>query len=233
MKSVNPAEMNRFSQQASQWFTNGKYSILKRMNPIRTSYIRKFIPNYSLRNPFHNLNILDMGCGGGYLSQSLHNLGANVTAVDANIDNITQAKLNNSKEINFICSTAEELVEDGAKFDHVCALEIIEHVNDPRQFICDLSRLTRQGGLVFLSTINRTYLSYLLTILLAENVLEWVPRNTHTWSKYVTTSEMQLLLNDAGLKYVDKMGMKLNPITKEWSVSGDCSVNYIMVARKH
>ena len=186
----------------------------------------------NISKPFSGLNILDMGCGGGFLSASLLNLGAKVTGIDANSDNINQARLNNSKLIDFQHSTAEQLSMKNLQFDHVCALEIIEHVQNPKEFIQSLSQLVKSGGFVFVSTINRTWASFVFTILMAENLLNWVPKETHTFEQYKKPVEMQLMMQESGLKFVNIMGMGLNPITKKWSLTRNTNMNYIMVAQK-
>ncbi|KAI8899460.1 S-adenosyl-L-methionine-dependent methyltransferase [Globomyces pollinis-pini] len=241
-KSVDEEEMKRFSITAKEWWNpNGPYAVLHRMNPVRINYIRKqlelpFISTNTPALPFKDRRILDIGCGGGFLSQSLARLGAKVTAVDANLENIQIAKsYNRSKDINFIHTTAESLLENGELFDAVCALEVIEHVTDPKEFVSVCKQLVKPDGYIFFSTINRTPLAYLGTILLAEQVLNWVPKGTHTFDKYVTPNELKGFCN--GFDIVDVSGMGYNPVTREWSVLngngfGDLEMNYIMVAKR-
>ncbi|KAJ3322589.1 Hexaprenyldihydroxybenzoate methyltransferase, mitochondrial [Boothiomyces sp. JEL0866] len=219
--------MARFSAQASEWYNpTGPYALLHKMNPIRTQFIRQhlelFNPLSTPSKPFKGLNILDIGCGGGFLSNSLHRLGANVTGVDANYDNIQTAKQYNP-QINFLHSKIEDLQTE---FDVVVGLEILEHVTDPSAFVNECFRVTKPGGMLFFSTINRNLKSYLGTIFIAEG-LGWVPKGTHTYEKYITPDELNEmcggLVELKGMEYIPGCGFKL---------TNDTSMNYIAAVKK-
>jgi 2-polyprenyl-6-hydroxyphenyl methylase/3-demethylubiquinone-9 3-methyltransferase len=233
--SVDAEEMKRFAEQSKEWYNlKGPYEVLFRMNPLRTNYITKKLNNKITASPLQNIKILDIGCGGGFLSNSLTRLGATVTGLDANRENILTAKANNRQNIEYINSTAEELLLLGKQYDCVCALEIVEHVTDPKDFVKVCNALVKPGGYIFYSTINRTLLGYLGTIAIAENILGWVPKGTHTFEKYVKPEELTRYIEDSGAKVLDVTGMGYNPLTKQWSLEG-CEhpqMNYIVTAQR-
>lgn len=233
--SVDAEEMKRFAEQSKEWYNlKGPYEVLFRMNPLRTNYIRKRLNNNFSSSPLKNIQILDIGCGGGFLSNSLTRLGATVTGLDANPENILTAKANNRQNITFINSTAEELLLQGKQYDCVCALEVLEHVTDPKEFVKICNSLVKPGGYLFYSTISRTLLAYLGTIAVAENILGWVPKGTHSFEKYINPEELKQYIEDSGAKVLDVTGMGYNPLTKQWSLE-DCSnpqMNYIVTAQR-
>ncbi|KAI8919926.1 S-adenosyl-L-methionine-dependent methyltransferase [Powellomyces hirtus] len=248
--SVDESEIAKFSRAASEWWNpHGEFEMLHRMNPVRVRYVRDMVARLmqggevqSASNPFAGMRILDIGCGGGLLSEALARLGATVVGADAGEDNIKMAQIHAIqdpalKSLEYRHITAEQLVEDKEQFDIVCALEIIEHVVNPREFTRVCSQLVKPNGLIFFSTINRTPTSYLFTILLAEHLLRWVPPGTHDHAKYITPNEMELFLTEAQCEPIDTSGISYNPITKQWKLLsgnglGDLQMNYIVGARK-
>jgi len=234
MRSVNKKEIEKFSNIATEWWDpNGKFKPLHKFNPTRIKYIKENIINqFKLKNKIHPLfgiNILDIGCGGGLLSEPMCRLGANVTGIDASIKNIKIAKLHANKnklKINYICSSPEKLLIK-KKFDVILNMEIVEHVEDVEFFLKSCSKLLKRDGLMFVATINKTIKSYVFAIVGAEYVLRWLPIGTHEWEKFVTPKDLKeiLLKNKFSLLKLD--GMKFNIIKDEWNISRDLSVNYI------
>ena len=234
MSSVNKKEIEKFSKMASEWWDpNGKFKPLHKFNPIRIKYIKEnIISDFKLKNkkkPLKNINILDIGCGGGLLSEPMQRLGANVTGIDASIKNIKIAKLHakkNKLRINYLCSSPEKL-KINKKFDVVLNMEIVEHVEDVHFFLKSCSKLLKKNGLMFVATLNKTLKSYVFAIIGAEYILRWLPIGTHEWEKFVTPEDLKSILLKNNLK-LDKLdGMNFNIIKDEWSVSTDTSVNYI------
>ncbi|KAI9091304.1 S-adenosyl-L-methionine-dependent methyltransferase [Phlyctochytrium arcticum] len=252
--SVDQSEIAKFARAAQDWWNpRGEFEMLHRMNPVRVRYVRDTLEDMrrqdlvaaSETHPLKNIRMLDIGCGGGLLSESLALLGANVVGADAAKENIQMASLHaeqnpllrENPSLSYVHATAESLASQGQKFDAICALEIIEHVVDPAAFIKTCGELLKPRGVLFLSTINRTTSSYLLTILLAEHVFKWVPPGTHEHAKYVTPEEMDKYLRDGGCEPLDIKGMAYNPLTNNWRVleSGitDLQMNYIVTAQKN
>ena len=234
MSSVNKKEIEKFSKIAAEWWDpKGKFKPLHKFNPVRIRYIRdNIIQNYKLKDatkPLKKIDILDIGCGGGLLSEPMQRLGANVTGIDASTKNIKIAKLHakkNNLDINYICSSPEKL-KIKKKFDVILNMEIIEHVEDVQFFLKSSSKLLKKNGLMFVATINKTLKSYMFAIVGAEYVLRWLPIGTHEWEKFVKPEELKIILskNNLTLKKLD--GMNFNIIKNEWNISEDLSVNYI------
>jgi len=241
MKSntINKLEIAKFSKIAAEWWSpNGKFKPLHKFNPIRIKYLKEnIIEHFKLKqtnSPLKGLNILDIGCGGGLLSEPITRLGAKVTAIDASKKNIQVAKFHakkNSLKINYLCSSPEKL-NLNKKFDVVLNMEIVEHVEDLNFFIKKSSNLLKKNGLMFIATLNKTFKSYVLAIIGAEYVLRWLPIGTHDWEKFVKPDNLVSLAINSNLKLKKLSGMKFNPITDNWSLSNDKSVNYIAKFKK-
>jgi len=244
--SVDPEDVARFNRLAELWWDkNGKMGILHEINPVRVAYIRDHARRFIQRDPgalnapgdrpLEGVRIADIGCGGGILSESLAQLGAQVTGVDPAPNNIAIAKQHAEKsglDIDYRNITAEDLAAAGEQFDAVAALEVIEHVEGPREFVAMLGRLLKPGGLLFLATIDRTMKSYLLAIVAAEYVLGWVPKGTHNHDKFIRPDELSSWVRQGGMREIDRAGMSFQPLTKSWRKSHDTDVNYLMTARK-
>jgi len=239
MSSVNKKEIEKFSKMASEWWDpSGKFKPLHKFNPIRISYIKEnIISSFKLKakqKPLDKINILDIGCGGGLLSEPMTRLGANVTGIDASSKNINIAKIHakkNKLKINYLCSSPEKL-KIKKKFDVILNMEIIEHVEDINFFINSCSKLLKKNGLMFVATLNKTLKSYVFAIIGAEYVLRWLPIGTHDWEKFVRPDDLKKILSRNNLK-LDKLdGMNFNIIKDEWRVSPDTSINYIVKSRK-
>ena len=239
MNSVNKKEIEKFSKMAAEWWDpSGKFKPLHKFNPIRIRYIKENIINSfklkSKKKPLDKINILDIGCGGGLLSEPMTRLGANVTGIDASSKNINIAKLHakkNKLKINYLCSSPEKL-KIQKKFDVILNMEIIEHVEDINFFINSCSKLLKKNGLMFVATLNKTLKSYLFAIIGAEYVLRWLPIGTHDWEKFVKPEDLEKILNKNNLKLEKLDGMNFNIISDEWSVSSDTSINYIVKSIK-
>ena len=239
MNSVNKKEIEKFSKMAAEWWDpSGKFKPLHKFNPIRIRYIKENIINSfklkSKKKPLDKINILDIGCGGGLLSEPMTRLGANVTGIDASSKNINIAKLHakkNKLKINYLCSSPEKL-KIQKKFDVILNMEIVEHVEDINFFINSCSKLLKKNGLMFVATLNKTLKSYLFAIIGAEYVLRWLPIGTHDWEKFVKPEDLKKILNKNNLKLEKLDGMNFNIIKDEWSVSSDTSINYIIKSIK-
>ena len=239
MSSVNKKEIEKFSKMAAEWWDpSGKFKPLHKFNPIRIKYIKEnIINNFKLKakkRPLDKINILDIGCGGGLLSEPMTRLGANVTGIDASNKNITIAKLHakkNNLKINYLCSSPEKL-KIKKKFDVILNMEIIEHVEDINFFINSCSKLLKKDGLMFVATLNKTLKSYMFAIIGAEYVLRWLPIGTHDWEKFVRPEDLKKILNKNNLKLEKLDGMNFNIIKDEWSISSDTSINYIIKSIK-
>ena len=234
MSSVNKKEIEKFSSMAAEWWDpDGKFKPLHKFNPIRIKYIKEnIIKQFELKNkikPLSGINILDIGCGGGLLSEPMSKLGANVTGIDASIKNIKIAKLHakkNKLKINYSCSSPEKL-KINTKFDVILNMEIVEHVEDISFFLKSCTKLLKKNGLMFVATINKTLKSYIFAIIGAEYILRWLPIGTHEWEKFVKPDELKEILfkNNLSLKRLD--GMHFNLVKDEWSITKDLSINYI------
>ena len=240
MNSINKKEIEKFSNMAADWWDpEGKFKPLHKFNPIRIKYIKEnIVKEFQLKNkkyPLSGINVLDIGCGGGLLSEPMCRLGANVTAIDASNKNIAIANLHakkNNLKINYICSSPEKL-KTTKKFDVILNMEIVEHVEDVDFFLKSCANLLKKNGLMFVATINKTLKSYIFAIVGAEYVLRWLPIGTHEWEKFVKPEELKSILikNNLNLKKID--GMNFNILKDEWNVSKDLSVNYIAEFKKN
>ena len=234
MTSVNKKEIDKFSKMADEWWDpEGKFKPLHKFNPTRIKYIKEnIINNFKLKNklrPLSGINILDIGCGGGLLSEPMSRMGANVTGIDASDKNIKIAKLHSKKnklKINYLCSSPEKL-KITKKFDVILNMEIVEHVEDIDFFLKSCSKLLKKNGLMFVATINKTLKSYIFAIVGAEYVLRWLPIGTHEWEKFVKPEDLKKILMKYDLSLNKLEGMNFNIIKDEWSISRDLSVNYI------
>jgi 2-polyprenyl-6-hydroxyphenyl methylase/3-demethylubiquinone-9 3-methyltransferase len=238
---VDPAEIARFAAMAASWWDpQGECRPLHRLNPTRLGFIRDrlaghFARDVGVRNPFAGLSLLDIGCGGGLVAEPMARLGFAVTAVDAAGENIAVARSHADTQglaIDYRHDTAEALVAAAEQFDAVLALEVVEHVAEPAAFLASIGRLVRPGGAVVLSTLNRTAKAYALGIVGAEYLLRWVPRGTHSWTKFVKPSELAAGARRAGLEVRDLAGMQYDPFADQWSLGRDLDVNYLMFATR-
>jgi len=237
--TINKLEIAKFSKIAGEWWNpNGKFRPLHKFNPIRIKYLKEnIIEHFKLKqtnSPLKGLNILDIGCGGGLLSEPITRLGAKVTAIDASKKNIQVAKFHAKKnrlKINYLCSSPEKL-NLNKKFDVILNMEIVEHVEDLNFFIKKSSSLLKKNGLMFIATLNKTFKSYMFAIIGAEYVLKWLPIGTHDWEKFVKPDNLIGLAINYNLKLKKLSGMKFNPIVDKWSLSKDKSVNYIAKFKK-
>lgn len=240
--TIDTAEVAKFEAMAAEWWdANGKFKPLHLMNPCRLSYITAQIAaeygrDLAVPQPFARLRILDIGCGGGLLSEPMARLGAEVVGADAAARNIPVARLHAESSglaIDYRHTTAEDLASAGEQFDAVLNMEVIEHVSDPAAYLSACHALLKPGGMMICSTINRNPKSYLMAIIGAEWVMRWLPKGTHDWAKFITPDELYALISGAGLRPVDRKGMVFNPVTWSWSLSPkDLSVNYVTCSLK-
>jgi len=232
--TINKKEIEKFTKIAEEWWDpQGKFKPLHRFNPIRISYIKKNIINTFKLNqkikPLKKVKILDIGCGGGLLSEPLSRLGAEVVGIDASDRNIKIAKshaIKSNLDIKYLCSSPENF-NSKTKFDVVLNMEIVEHVQDVDFFLKSCAKLLKKNGIMFVATLNKTLKSYLFAIVGAEYVLRWLPIGTHEWDKFVKPNDLVDILKKYDLKLDSLDGMKFNPIKNEWNISSDRSVNYI------
>lgn len=240
--TIDPAEVAKFEAMAAEWWdAKGKFRPLHLMNPCRLDYITtqiaaEFGRDLQAPAPFAGLRLLDIGCGGGLLSEPMARLGATVVGADAAARNIPVAQVHarqSGLEIDYRHTSAETLAEAGEQFDVVLNMEVIEHVADPAAYLAACQRLLKPGGLMICSTLNRNPKSWLMAIFGAEHVMRWLPKGTHDWKKFITPDELQALIEQAGLTPVDRKGMVFNPISWSWSLSArDLSVNYVTASIK-
>ncbi len=237
--TINKKEIEKFTKIAEEWWDpNGKFKPLHKFNPIRIKYIRDtIISEFKIKKnhePFKGLSILDIGCGGGLLSEPMASLGAKVTGIDASNKNIQVAKYHSKKnklKINYFNSSPESL-KTKEKFDVVLNMEIVEHVENVDHFIKESSKFLKKSGVMFIATLNKTLKSYIFAIIGAEYILKWLPIGTHDWEKFVKPEQLTKICrnNSLTLKKID--GMTFNPILDKWSISSDKSVNYISEFKK-
>ncbi len=232
--TINKKEIEKFSKIAEEWWNpEGKFKPLHKFNPIRISYIKEniietFKLNYN-KTPLKDIKILDIGCGGGLLSEPMCRLGAKVTGIDASDKNIKVAKLHSKKnnlQIDYFCSSPEKF-DTKQKFDVILNMEIVEHVEDVNFFLKSCSKLLKKNGIMFVATLNKTLKSYIFAIVGAEYILRWLPIGTHEWEKFLKPEELISLLEKNDLKLDKVNGMNFNLIKNKWSVGDDKSVNYI------
>ena len=234
MNSINKKEIEKFSKIAEEWWDpNGKFKPLHNFNPIRIRYIKEnIVKDFNIKSsdkPFKNIKILDIGCGGGLLSEPMCRLGASVVGIDASEKNIEVAKFHAKKnrlKIDYKVASPEKL-KTKVKFDVILNMEIVEHVNDLNFFIKESSKLLKTNGIMFIATLNKTLKSYAFAIIGAEYILQWLPIGTHDWEKFVKPNDLVKVStkNNLVLKKLD--GMKFNILENSWKVSNDTSVNYI------
>ena len=238
--TINKEEIDKFSKMAEEWWNpEGKFKPLHKFNPIRIKYIRdSIIKNFKIYNsnlPLKNINILDIGCGGGLLSEPISRLGANVTGIDASLKNIkiARAHLKKSKlKIDYKHISPEKL-KIKKKFDVILNLEIVEHVDDVNLFINKSSKFLKKNGLMFVATLNKTLKSYIFAIVGAEYILNWLPIGTHDWQKFVQPENLIKIAENSKLNLINISGLKFNPLFDKWELSNDKSVNYIAKFKKN
>ena len=239
--SLDPAEVEKFSALAADWWNpDGKFAVLHKFNPVRLAYVREQLTARFGRDPFHRrpyegLSFLDIGCGGGLLSEPMARLGAEVTGIDPSERNIGTARhhaVAQGLAIDYRVATAEDLAGEARRFDVILNMEVIEHVLDPPAFMVTCASLLKPGGFMIVATINRTLASFALAIVGAEYVLGWLPRGTHHWEKFITPAEMEAMFVDAGLRPVDCVGVVFSPLAGSWSRSANTSVNYMSLAER-
>ncbi len=239
--TVDDAEVARFSALGAQWWNErGDMRMLHRLNPVRLAYIRDQAAARFGRDPkrldsLAGLRILDIGCGGGILSEPLARLGAAVVGADPSQENIDVATRHAEAAglaVDYRATTAEALADAGERFDLVLAMEVVEHVADRDLFVRRAAEMVRPGGLMIAATINRTMKSFALAIVAAEYVLGWLPRGTHRWDKLVTPDELERAMEDGGLRATNGTGVMFNPLADEWRLSDDMDVNYMMTAER-
>ncbi|MEN8723246.1 MAG: bifunctional 2-polyprenyl-6-hydroxyphenol methylase/3-demethylubiquinol 3-O-methyltransferase UbiG [Alphaproteobacteria bacterium] len=243
--SIDPADVARFSAIAAEWWdAGGKFAPLHKFNPVRLGWIRDqlcshFGLDHSAQTPFvrsdaNALRVLDIGCGGGLLSEPMARMGAAVTGADASEQNINTAAVHAAEQglaIDYRASTAEELYAAGERFDIILNMEVVEHVAHPRPFLRDCARMLKPGGIMLVATLNRTPKSLMLAKFGAEYVLRWLPRGTHDWGKFITPAELQSYLEFSGLEVVDQTGVSYAPFADQFSLNRrDMGVNYMMTA---
>ncbi len=239
--TVDPAEIARFSAMAAEWWDpDGKFRPLHRFNPVRLQYLRdalcdRFGRDKRERRPLSGLSVLDVGCGGGLISEPLARMGAAVTGIDASAQNIGTASAHAAESglsIEYLEAAAEDIAAEGRTFDAVVALEIVEHVADMALFTESVAKLAAPGGAIVMATLNRTPKSWLFGIFGAEYILRWLPRGTHQWNRFVRPSELARALAEAGATVTDITGVSYRPLEDEWRLGRDLSVNYMMTATR-
>jgi 2-polyprenyl-6-hydroxyphenyl methylase/3-demethylubiquinone-9 3-methyltransferase len=239
--TIDAAEIRKFERMAADWWApEGKFRPLHRLNPARLAFVRDVAAAHFSRDaksgrPLTSLGILDIGCGGGILSEPLARLGGTVVGIDPSEANIAAARHHAEASglvIDYRATTAEALAEAGNVFDIVLAMEVVEHVADMPAFIRVAASLTKPGGLLFVATINRTAKAFALAILGAEYILRWLPRGTHDYARLVRPSELEAALDSAGLEMHESTGVRYDPLAGSWSRSADMDVNYMVAAGK-
>jgi 2-polyprenyl-6-hydroxyphenyl methylase/3-demethylubiquinone-9 3-methyltransferase len=239
--TIDHGEVARFAKLADDWWdAKGPFAPLHKIGPTRLTHLRDQLCGHFGRDPkappsLDRISVLDIGCGGGLVAEPLARLGANVTAIDPAPETIEAAKTHakgSGLEIAYQAVTAEELAGEGKSFNAVLLLEVVEHVPDVPAFLKRLSPLVKPGGIMILSTLNRTLKAYALAIVGAEYILRWMPVGTHQWDRFVRPEELKTALSGAGLQLAGTKGMVYSPMADEWSLSGDTDVNYFATATK-
>ncbi len=242
MTTIDATEVAKFEAMAAEWWNpNGKFKPLHMLNPCRLDYITgqiaaEFDRDLATPQPFAGLRLLDIGCGGGLLSEPMARLGATVVGADAAPRNIPVAQLHAEQsrlDIDYRVTTAEDMAAAGEQFDIILNMEVVEHVADPQAYLTACQQLLKPGGLMICSTLNRNPKSFMMAIIGAEWVMRWLPKGTHDWQKFITPDELYTLLRTAGLTPVDRKGMVFNPVAWSWSLSSrDLSCNYVTASVK-
>jgi 2-polyprenyl-6-hydroxyphenyl methylase/3-demethylubiquinone-9 3-methyltransferase len=240
--SVDPADVARFTAIAGEWWDPaGKFAPLHRFNPVRLTFIReqalaRFARDPRARAPFEGLRLLDIGCGGGLVSEPMRRLGFDVTAVDAGQANVQAAAAHAAAmglAIDYRCATAEALLAEGAgPFDLVVNMEVVEHVADPAAYLSTCTRLLAPGGLMIVATLNRTLKALALAKVGAEYLLRWVPAGTHDWKKFLTPDELRAMLEAEPVTVEGPFGLAFDPLSGKWSRSDDADINYMMTVKR-
>ena len=239
--TINREEIQKFSDLADEWWdVNGKFKPLHMFNPIRIEYItEKIKQEFNLINRnndfLKDLKILDIGCGGGLISEPLARLGGEVTGIDASEKNIKVAKLHSKKNnlnINYLNKSPEQL-NNSEKFDIILNLEVVEHVENVDLYIKSCSNLLKKNGVMFTATLNRTIVSYIKAIVGAEYILRWLPIGTHDWNKFIKPEELEKKLSSANFSTIDVKGLEFNPLFNKWKKSDNLSVNYIICSKRN
>jgi 2-polyprenyl-6-hydroxyphenyl methylase/3-demethylubiquinone-9 3-methyltransferase len=239
--SIDAAEIARFDAIGEDWWNpEGSMRALHRINPVRIGWLRELIArrfdrDASSPRPLASLTVLDIGCGAGLLAEPLSRMGAVVTGLDPAPQNVEVARRHAEEtgaDLNYRAATLEELTQEPMRFDVVLAMEVVEHVNELTSFVDRACSLVKPDGLFAVSTLNRTFKSFALAIIGAEYVLGWLPRGTHRWEQFVTPEELRLALKAAGFKVVNRSGMIYDPLYREWRLSSDMSVNYMLGAKR-
>ncbi len=239
--SIDTAEVERFSRMAADWWDpRGPMAPLHMLNPLRLGYIRDKAAARFDRDPkkldcLKGLRMLDIGCGAGILSEPLARLGAQMVGADPAEENIAAAQAHaqdSGVAVDYRATTAEALAEAGETFDVVLAMEVVEHVNDVKDFVATCATMVKPGGLMIAATLNRTLKSFALAIVGAEYVLRWLPRGTHQWDKFVTPNELELAFEHGGLQVTGERGIIYNPFADRWQLSSDMDVNYMLVGER-
>ena len=239
--TIDQSQVDRFSAMAAEWWDpTGKFRPLHKFNPVRLAYIRDRVSQHFGRDPashrpLEGLRFLDIGCGGGLLSEPVARMGGDVLGADASETNIEIARTHAARSgagIDYRATTAEALAEAGEKFDVVLNMEVVEHVADVDLFLTSCASMVRPGGLMFIATINRTMKAAALAILGAEYVLRWLPRGTHQYEKLVRPGEIETPLGLAGMKIIDRTGVSYSPVRDRWDLSRDMDVNYMLLAAR-
>ena len=239
MNSINKKEIEKFSKIAEEWWNpNGKFKPLHNFNPIRIKYIKEnIIKDFNIKpsdKPLKKINLLDIGCGGGLLSEPMYRLGANVVGIDASKKNIEVAKFHakkNKLKINYKVASPEKL-KTKIKFDVILNMEIVEHVENIDFFIKESAKLLKKNGLMFVATLNKTLKSYTFAIIGAEYILKWLPIGTHDWEKFVKPNDLIKISKKSNLSLKKLDGIKFNILNNDWKISNDTSVNYIVKLKR-
>lgn len=239
--TIDDAEIAKFTAMAAEWWNpSGKFRPLHKFNPVRLEYIKEevcdaFGRDFNDPKAFKGLRFLDIGCGGGLLSEPMARLGAEVVGADASETNIEVAKIHAAQsglDIDYRAKTSEALEKSGEKFDVILNMEVVEHVADVNLFMSSCARMVKPGGLMFVATINRTAKANLLAIFMAESVLRWLPKGTHEFDKLVKPEELESPINAEGMGIIDRTGVFYNPLTDKWNKSRDMDVNYMVLAKR-
>ncbi len=240
MTTINQEEIQKFSKLAEEWWdVSGKFKPLHMFNPIRIEYIlNKTSKHFDINDkklPLKGLKFLDIGCGGGLISEPMCRLGANVTGIDASLKNIKVAETHSKKnnlQINYL-NTSPENLNEKEKFDVILNLEIVEHVKDVDLYFKSCAKLLKKNGLMFTATLNRTFISFIKAIVGAEYILRWLPVGTHDWNKFLKPKEIEQIIHNLNFSIKDVSGLEFNPFTQKWKRSKNTSVNYIITGVKN